>query len=87
MEAMAVGKPVIATSVGGNPELIRNGENGYLVPPQDAPALGRRIEEFVVNRDKIEPMGKKGRTIAEQMFSLEVMIKNYQDLYQTLLRR
>jgi len=87
MEAMAVGMPVIATSVGGNPELILGGENGFLVPSQDAPALSSRIGELISRRDVIKPMGDKGRTIAREKFSLEAMIQNYQDLYQILLKR
>jgi glycosyltransferase involved in cell wall biosynthesis len=87
MEAMAVGKPVIATNVGGNPELIADGESGFLVPPRDTKALGARIDEFIANRAMIKPMGDRGRTIARERFSLEVMIHNYQNLYQAVLQR
>ncbi len=87
MEAMAVGLPVIATNVGGNSELIADGVNGFLVPRQDTRALGDRINEFIAKRDTMRPMGEKGRAIARQKFSLEAMIRHYQDLYQKLLKR
>ncbi|MBU1853376.1 MAG: glycosyltransferase [Candidatus Omnitrophica bacterium] len=85
IEAMACGRPVIGTNIGGIPELIREGENGLLVPPKDADALSKAIGFLLKNREKAALMGKKGREIAEEKFSSGSMIKKIEGLYLGLL--
>lgn len=85
MEAMATNKPIVATDVGGNPELITHGLNGLLVPPRNPVALAESIISLLKDNNIRMSMGKKGREIIENNFSLFNMIKNYQDLYNKLV--
>ena len=86
LEAMAVGKPIVATSVGGNPELVTHGQNGYLVPPRDPHALAEMIMALVSDRAKGPSMGARSREIVQKDFSLEKMINSYQNLYDELIK-
>jgi N-acetyl-alpha-D-glucosaminyl L-malate synthase BshA len=86
LEAMASGKPVIATRVGGNPELVLEGKTGFLVPPAEPEKLAEKIIFLLKNEDLKVEMGKEGRKRAKEKFSLEVMIKNYEELYSQVLR-
>ena len=65
LEAMAAGRPVVATNTGGVPYLMENGSSGYLVNYGDVKALSERLEALILNPDLRESMGKKGRAIAE----------------------
>ncbi len=61
MEAFSHGRPVIATYVGGIPELVQNGKNGYLVPPGSAPELTGAITRLLADPEAAREMGRKGR--------------------------
>ncbi|WP_297529803.1 TIGR03088 family PEP-CTERM/XrtA system glycosyltransferase [Thiohalobacter sp.] len=80
MEAMASALPVVATHVGGNGELVRDGETGRLVPAQDPEAMARALHAF---RDATvrRRMGAAGRARAEAAFSLAVMVNRYLEVY------
>ncbi|HEY6100476.1 MAG TPA: glycosyltransferase [Anaeromyxobacter sp.] len=84
MEAMAARLPVVATAVGGSPELVREGVNGFLVPPGAPAALARRILDVLANAQRRRRMGEKGRRIAEREFSVEQMRASYDALYEDL---
>jgi len=71
IEAMATGLPVVATSVGGVPELIRHGENGLLVPHNDAVKFSQALTRLLVNRSEREAMGSRAREITLTNHSLE----------------
>lgn len=80
MEAMATGLPVVATDVGGNDELVREGETGRLVPAEDPGAMARALQAFgdaAVRRR----MGAAGRARAEAAFSLAAMVDRYLEVY------
>jgi glycosyltransferase involved in cell wall biosynthesis len=68
MEALAAGMPIVATSVGGIPDLVRNGETGYLIEPDDAAALGDALELLVTNHTKRASMSQACRQEAERRF-------------------
>ena len=85
MEAMAAGKPVIATAVGGNPELIENGKTGYLVPERDADALSDRICHLLADSEKAAKMGAQGRRRIENEFSLERTVAETAALYDEVV--
>jgi glycosyltransferase involved in cell wall biosynthesis len=85
LEAMAAGKSVLATNVGGNPELIKNGENGFLVPPSDPAALAEKITFLIENLGLRQSMGEISRGFAQDRFSLTRMMADYQNLYEELL--
>lgn len=82
MEAMACGLPVIATDVGGNGELVLDGETGALVPRGDAEALAQALKPYVQDAARRESHGAAARRRAETEFSLERMVGRYQSLYK-----
>jgi len=87
LEAMAMSLPVVATDVGGNPELIIPDQNGYLVHSQDPEGLAEAISTLLRNLDQRIRMGKTSRKMVEQKYKLEIMIRNYENLYEKVLKR
>ena len=83
VEAMAAGKPVVASRVGGIPDLVRHGETGYLVPPADEKSLADAMLMLLNDRDQAKLMGQRGKQLCQQ-FSLEAMIQKLDDLYSDL---
>ncbi len=83
VEAMAAGKPVIASRVGGIPDLVQHGKNGLLVPPGDEKALAACIRFLIENPEEAEIMGKSGREFCHQ-FSVEAMVEKIDHLYRDL---
>lgn len=81
LEAMVAGKPVIATNVGGNPELVEDGQTGYLVPSQNSPTLTDRLISLLTNRERAIQFGRIGQLRAQGQFSLQTMVQKYQALY------
>ncbi len=86
LEAMIAGKPVVATHVGGNPELVLHGETGFLVPPRDSRALAASVSTLLLNRQQAIQFGHRAKRRAEGEFSLDTMIRTYQALYDECLR-
>lgn len=82
VEAMAASKPVVATNVGGLPEIVINGETGFLVEPKDVGALRDKINLLLESRDLRETMGRKGRELVTGKFSLATMMKEYEKLFE-----
>jgi len=85
LEAMACGLPVVATAVGGNPELVVAGETGALVPPQDPDALADALAVYVNDRAQMARAGRGGRDRIEREFSLPAMVGRYLDVYDQVL--
>jgi L-malate glycosyltransferase len=85
IEAMAAGLPVIATDVGGNRELVLDGENGYLVPRADAAALAGRMLEMVKDHSRRERFGRESLRLAAERFSRQVMVQRYIQEYEQML--
>jgi sugar transferase (PEP-CTERM/EpsH1 system associated) len=85
LEAMASGLPVIATAVGGNVELVTEGETGALAPPGDPQALAETLKNYVNNPGQITRQGKSARTRAESDFDIDVMVENYLTVYDQIL--
>jgi glycosyltransferase involved in cell wall biosynthesis len=86
LEAMAFGKPVIATDVGGNKELVKDGENGLLVPVQNPQALADAILSCLRQPDRVKDMGERGRKIVTTRFSLDRMVHDYEELYEQMIQ-
>ena len=85
LEAMAVGLPVLTTAVGGNPEVVVEGETGRLVPSEDPDALAAGIIAMCGDRVEWPAMGYLGRLRAEQCFDVRQMVEQYESLYRELL--
>ncbi len=85
LEAMACDKPVIATNVGGIPEIVKDGINGLLVSPEDPDALYRAMNELLNDREMLAKIGHHGKRVCEENFSSKVMIGKIEDLYDCLL--
>lgn len=77
LEAMSAGKPVVATRVGGIPEVVQHGETGLLVPPGDAAAMADAIGTLAADEDLRGAMGRKGMRVAQTDFSLDRMVDGY----------
>lgn len=85
LEAMAMGKPVIATDVGGNPDLIVNGRNGFLVPVRDSGHIAAALKKLVENGDLRRRMGLLGRQIAEEFFSWNKIVEKVETVYNEII--
>ena len=84
VEAMMCGTPAIGSRVGGIPDVIREGENGYLVPPGDARALSTALEKALRDPD-IEAMGARARAFAEQFFSEAGYVEGHRQMIEAAL--
>jgi glycosyltransferase involved in cell wall biosynthesis len=82
LEAMAASRPVIATSVGGVPEMIEDGIEGVLVPPGDDAALASALTELASQTSRREEMGRRGALRVRQEFTLDAMLAAYQQLFE-----
>ncbi|MGH3005481.1 MAG: glycosyltransferase family 4 protein [Gaiellaceae bacterium] len=84
MEAMAAGLPVVATRVGGVPELVVDGETGLVVEPEDAPALARALESLAARPERRRALGQAGAQRIETYFSSEGVARRMVGLYEEL---
>jgi glycosyltransferase involved in cell wall biosynthesis len=87
IEAMAMGKPVVATAVGGIPEVIENEVNGILVPPQEIHALALAILRYMDDRAFADRVALEGRKSVEQRFSDKAMGDHFERVLQMVVRR
>ncbi|MFC2061895.1 glycosyltransferase [Elusimicrobiota bacterium] len=84
LQGMSCGLPVIATDVGGIPELIEEGKNGYLVEKNNVEQTAGRIIELIDNTSKQKELGLRNRLLVERKFSAEKMVSEYLKLYRGL---
>jgi sugar transferase (PEP-CTERM/EpsH1 system associated) len=87
LEAMATGLPVVATNVGGNPELVADGATGRLVPRDDPAALAAALESYVDDPARLHHHGAAARARVEAELSLARMVEQYDALYSRLTAR
>ncbi|MBI2527061.1 MAG: glycosyltransferase [Candidatus Rokubacteria bacterium] len=87
LEAMATGLPVVATRVGGNPELVADGRTGWLVEPGSTAALAEAMSGYLDDPALARRHGRAARERVEREFSLERMLAGYADLYRRCLAR
>ncbi len=87
LEAMACEAAVIATRVGGLPEVVRDGETGFLVELGDITAMAERAIEILSNEKKQRDMGRRGREWAVEQFNTERVIPKYEKLYERVIQR
>jgi len=85
LEAMATGLPVIATNVGGNPELVIDNVTGSLVKKQSAHEMAKTLKHYFDNPNIIQQYGSAGRALTVEKFSLQRMVKDYLSVYDQVL--
>lgn len=86
LEAMAAGLPVVATSVGGNQEVVRHEETGLLVPAAEPQRLADALKRIFSNEESARQMGESGLRRVHEHFSLDKMVESYEQIYDELLR-
>jgi glycosyltransferase involved in cell wall biosynthesis len=84
LESFAAGVPVVATAVGGTPEVIEDGVSGYLVPAGDAEMMAERISQALDNADDLPDMGRRGRLCVQEKFGFAIQASLYRDLFAEL---
>ncbi|MBX3441531.1 MAG: glycosyltransferase [Planctomyces sp.] len=82
LEAMSVGLPVVATAVGGNPEVVTDGRTGLLAPPRQPQELARAMLDMCRRQDRWPEMGRAGRERVENHFDVRKTVENYETLYE-----
>ena len=85
IEAMAAGKPIVATKVGGVSEVVANGETGFLVPPKEPDKIAEMTITILRNLELAKKFGEAGRRRAKEKFSLNRMVNEYQNVYEECL--
>jgi glycosyltransferase involved in cell wall biosynthesis len=85
IEGMALGKPIVASSVGGIIDLVKNGDNGILVPPRDPDGLSDAILRLIRNKNLAQRLGENGKAKVYPEYDTLVMIRQIEDLYESLL--
>ncbi|HYL41366.1 MAG TPA: glycosyltransferase [Candidatus Binatus sp.] len=81
LEAMALSRPVVASAVGGIPEMIEDGRSGLLVPPHDAPTLARAISRLLLDHPLADTLGRAGRELVHERFCVELMVRAIESIY------
>jgi glycosyltransferase involved in cell wall biosynthesis len=82
VEAMAAGTPVVGSCVGGIPEIVRDGETGFLVQPGDAAALAEKLHDVLARPVEVREMGDRCRAFAQQSFSTKAYVQGYQAVFE-----
>jgi glycosyltransferase involved in cell wall biosynthesis len=84
LEAMASGLPVVATAVGGNPEVVVDGESGLLFPVGDSRALATHLSEIRTQRGLGLQLGQRAVQCVREKFSVDSMVQKYAELYRSV---
>ncbi len=85
LEALAMGRPVVASRVNGVPELIEDRKTGRLVPPRDSQALARAIRELLLDPPQAAAMGEEGRRVVQERFTADGMVAQTVALFESVL--
>lgn len=87
IEAMACARPVVATRVGGVPDVVREGVTGFLVPPGETQIFCQRLESLLDNVEKRRAFGERGREWVRQRYSKERLVSDMKSLYNRLIEK
>jgi len=87
LEAMAAGLPIVATAVGGNREVVVEGETGLLVPAKSPQALAHAIRCLLCDPARLLRMGRAARAQVEKEFDMRQVVVKYETLYRELLEK
>lgn len=86
LEAMAASIPVIATEVGGNPEIVRHDQTGFLIARSNLNQITEKVELLINNPELAKSLGQNGRRCVEEKFTIKKMVSEYQSLYQAITK-
>jgi glycosyltransferase involved in cell wall biosynthesis len=81
IEAMAAGKPCIATKTSSIPEIVEDGVNGFLVPPKDSQSIADSLIKMISDPQLVQKMGQEGIETVKKKFTIEKMIKEYESIF------
>ena len=81
LEAMAMSRPVVASNVGGIPEMVKDGVTGLLVPPHDPPALAAAISRLLLDHPLADTLARAGHDLVHDRFCVQLMVNSIQELY------
>ena len=85
IEALAAGRPVVATRVGGVPDVVRDGVDGFLVEPGDVDGMAERLSQLAADASLRHRMGEAGRASVHERYSVERLLDDVDRLYRRLL--
>jgi glycosyltransferase involved in cell wall biosynthesis len=85
MEALAMKRAVVASRVGGVPDIIRDGETGYLMNPGDPSAIAEKVSDLLKNEEVRQKVGIRGRRFVEENCSHRIMVRRIEELYRSLM--
>jgi len=85
IEAMAMGRPIVATDIDGVREELGDGITGLLVPPRNSDSLAKSIIDLLIDKDKSFQVGMNARRAAEEKFGVDLMLKKVEKVYEELL--
>lgn len=86
LQAAAAGIPIVGTNVGGIPEIVYDGVNGYLVPPRSSAALSKALNHLLSDNNAARAMGEQGRRIVVESFSISAMVAGNWEVYQAIVK-
>ena len=87
LQAAASEIPLIGSRAGGIPEIVQDGINGYLIPPDDSPAIVSSVLSLLEDREKSRRFGREGRRIVESSFSIDAMVDGYMSVYNDIIAK
>jgi glycosyltransferase involved in cell wall biosynthesis len=87
LEAAAAGKPIVASRVGGIPEIITDGKTGILVEPKNVKSLADGLEHMLLGVSEAKAMGERAREMVKEKFGVEIMVEQYEQLYKNLVNK
>jgi len=85
IEAMALGKPVIASDLGPRPEMVKDGYNGFLYPPHDVNALQCKVKELIENKELRDQMGRNARSTYLEKYTPETNYEKLINIYDKII--
>jgi glycosyltransferase involved in cell wall biosynthesis len=87
LEAMTAGKPIVATNIGSNSEVIKDGVSGLLVPSKDHKALAEAVMKILLNPDLAKKLGNSARVVYQNYYTEDRMLNEYVKLYKSLYKK
>lgn len=87
LEGMSIGKPIIASDFGGNPGVVRDGENGFLTPTHNVEILAERLEQLFCDQGIYQKMSNRAKEIYQEQFTAEANTKAIEELYGKVIQK